>query len=449
MTRQISTSDKKNPIEQRLDFLTSVWKEFTQNPKARLLRWKILQEDRNMLDTFFEVQNQEAGSDLRDLFVKFQTPFSPDDSDASANEYGCMLVDELEKQYAEIKESLAQEGIDNTWSLPPRTRDSSGVGSLIFCCNSFQKHYKEIIEHFVLVLVPSSISDPKRWQEWLETFLCSDIPESIRATIVDNAEVPTMEEIASEFKDTLMTADPKLDMPGAMKEIASSAGSGPGAEFRRIFVDMAMSKSQNPSVLQGKADQALQIARANNWPSLQVAVYLLLGATHFKDGRSSEALTCYEAAKQLSQSVDPKVDPSGARLAVQSTFGKAAVLFSSGQYSEAAKEYEEAAEAAKNGQDYHMATEALRMASYCYEQDKRTDEAWSTGWRALDVSEKIEEKMRMSGGTTLPFLGQALLRITNSDPRYENRIEDITTRMNELVGTGWRDQTAHTGGERG
>lgn len=433
----------KNPIERRLDQLTAHWKEFVQNSNARLLRWVVDREDANMMDTFFEVQNEEGGSELTDLFVKLEAPFEPTGDDY-VNEYNIVQKQEFEKMYDEIKQSLAKDGVDNSWKVP---KDSNGAMlSLVECYKSFQHHYKEIVNHLVLVLVPSAITDKERWNDWLQFMLQQNLPEEVRLTTVDYSDELVLDQLAARNDSAVVTVRPNLDMAEAMKEIASTAGSGPGADFRRLFVDMAMSKSQDAASLQGKADAALQIAKANNWLSLQVAVYLLLGATHFKDGRNSEALASYEAAKQLSQTADPKVDPAGTKLAVQSSFGKAAVLFSSGQYGEAAKAYEEAADAAKSGQDHHMTMDALRMASYCYQQDKKIDEAWTTGWAALEASEKIEKDTRQSGGTTLPFLGQALLGIARSEPKYEDKVDAITTRMNELAGPDWREQAASAGG---
>ncbi|MGH9631116.1 MAG: hypothetical protein ACRD7E_22645, partial [Bryobacteraceae bacterium] len=268
--------------------------------------------------------------------------------------------------------------------------------------------------------------------------LVTRLPETIRLTCVDRIESPLLERLAESSSNRVVTIAPELDMPGAMTQLAEgSKPSGPGADFRGIFMQMAqLLPGGNMKEILPKADAALRIVRHEGWAGLEVAIHSMVAAAYLQGGSTSEAVSCYRAAGTAAEAARAKSDPAGAKLLLQSRLGEAAALIQSGSYSEAAQLYREAIPLAEETREPLMKLESLRMAGYCHVQNSEHEMAWNCLWRALDAAEEVERDVRPQ--STLPYVGNELLRLAEG-PGNDGQRNAIHARMTALMGEGWEE----------
>ncbi|HKX28910.1 MAG TPA: tetratricopeptide repeat protein [Blastocatellia bacterium] len=428
----MAQSPTKNAIEKRLDYLGGLWNEFAQQEGARLLRWLVDADDAQMLDLFFETQDEQV-SEVPDLFVRLTTPFE------TAGEYGAALTADFKSMYEETRQALAEIEIDHQWAVPEPVAADSGMESFVRCLGSFQQHYADLMLKLVIVLRPESIADPAAWQAWLSGLLKAGPADRIRLTVVDRLDVPMLEELAAASPTLVMTVRPQLDMPGAISELVHQAGgSGPGVEFRRLFIELTnLVGSGNLEAINRKARAAIAIAGQEQWHSLAAAIHTLLAAAHLRAGRTEESVAAYRSAGQSAEAARAEDDPAGVKLMIQSRFGEAAALLSAGRFDQAVQVYEQIVPLTREARESLMTLEALRMAGYCYEQLQQPPRAWRSYRQALDSAEELDETTRRN--STLPYIGQGLLRLAG--PSAESReAREVRARMVELVGPDWEER---------
>ena len=423
----------KNAIERRLDYLGGLWNEFARQKDARLLRWLTDEDGTRLLEVFFETRSDSADG-VPDLFMRLTVPF------AGPRGYAAQLTAAFREMYEEARETLAGEGIDDSWKLEESDAKAPGITAFTRCCAGFRRHYDGLMENLVIVLQPQQIASPFAWAAWLRALVNSDLPGNVRLMVIDRADAPMLDELANSLPGLVVTVRPELDMPEAIAELVSKAGgSGPGVEFRRLFVELTrLAEKGNLPVINRKAQAALEIANREKWPALAVAVQSLVAAVHLRAGRTADAVTSYRAAAQSAEAAGEQRDPAGAKLLVQARFGEAAALLYQGSFAEAAQVYEQTAPVAQEAGESLMVLEAWRMAGYCHEQARNTGRAWLTYNRALDVAEKLEPETRQH--STLPYAGQGLLRVATA-ALGSSDADKVRARMRRLAGRDWEQQT--------
>lgn len=426
----------KNPIEQRLDKIGEYWDEFWSDPEARILRWLANRDDRQLIETFIDLQNEEAG-ETPELFIRLTTPFT------HHNQYSLELIKELKRQYTEIQPNLAEEEIPNHWVGPEPQVHEAAIATWVRCCHSFQAYYRELFANLAIVLAPTQLSSPTAWQDWLLSLLNCNPPTKVRFVIFDSLEQPVLEPLCESAPQKIRTINPDLDIPGAMEEIAQNSGdpNDPGTQFRQHFV--AMSNAASKSDLDRMthcANAALQIAQQQNWPQMQFAVYMSNGATFLAANQIDSALSSYRQAHRIIETSD---DPTKPKLLIQSYLAEGAALLSKNLFSEAATVYYQAGLLADEHQEAFMALESWRMAAYCHEVEKQPAPAWQYGQNALNAGGQLDEDNRAH--STLPYAGQGLFRIAKKyGPPYS--IDEVNHRMERLIGAPAWQQALREGG---
>lgn len=422
----------KNAITQRIDDLDDRWNTFAEAAEPRLLRWVADGESRQLIEGWVQMQCDGDGA-TPDFFLHLEAPF------ASATTHGFSLLQSLYAQVELAREQFADEGDELDWSVPAVQQDETDVGALVRCCAAFQTHYQERMLKLGVAITPSEVLDPVGWQHWLRSLLHAGIPGELRFLVVDNAEYPLLDGLAG-AEPVLVASEPAdLDMAGARTEIAAAAaGDDPGSQFRVHFVALtnAVGRGDMPEAHEA-ASRALAIAGEHGWMAMQVVVYVALGSGYVAGGHTDHALTAYRSARQAAHGAEEQGDPSAPKLLVQSWFGEGTALVSAGRFAEAAAVYMQAAPVAEASGDQLMTLEGWRMASYCHEQTGDVDSAWSCGQAALDAGAQLDDGMRAA--STLPFVGQGLLRIT-SQGAYSGYADAVHARMVALVGPDWESK---------
>lgn len=423
----------KNPIEQRLDYLSGLWNEFAKDPEPRLLRWVLDDDGVRMVELLIELQNEEVG-DIPDLFIRFEVPFTDIQS------YPLELLKSLNDQYKESLKEIAEEGLPTDWQCPSPQPEESGVQAFARACMSFREYYKGKMLALALFLAPSQISSMEHWRDFLLALVRFGLPPTIRITVIDHLDRQIFNELCEAEPKLTKTITPELDMPGALEEIAETAeGVGPGNDFRKLFVRLSNTAAKgNVKAVNKLATAALRIAKKQKWFDLQTAVQMVLGAMHIGKGAAVEALAAYREAGKLAVQAEQSGHPAGGKLVVQTRFAEAGALLGDGKYAEAAPLYEGITPLAKAQNDPFLELEAWRMAAYCYEISEQLKDSWRCGNQALDTGERLDEELRPN--STLPFVGQQLLGILarqNANRKYE---QEIRRRMVALVGEDWEEK---------
>lgn len=420
---------KKNAIEKRLDDVTVLWNQFAANPKARMLRWLAGGDDYHMVETFLEWA-RNGGSDLPDLFIRFETPF------ADPKRHGFALIEDLRRQYEETQTDLKDDEVPITWVCPAAANTEADVAALARCCASFAQYYAELVERLVLVFVPAQIADRSAWPVWLLSLARAGLPANVRVTVMDQLEAPILDSICQAEPERIVTIKPELNMSAAYADLARDVkGAGPGHTFRRLFVALTNAAGQGDfAAATQAATAAIAIATQEKWPSLLMAVHMALGGAYLGAAKFTEALDCYRKATQAADAALAAGDEAGPKLVLPPRFAEGAALVSAGQFAEAAPVYETTAAIAGAQQDGLMTLEAWRMAAYCHEKNKQIPPAWEAGQKALAAGAALDPEQRAN--SMLPFVGKSLLGLAKEKP-YRDEVDAIRKRMNELVGPDW------------
>jgi tetratricopeptide (TPR) repeat protein len=420
---------KKNPIERRLEDLESQWNEFAEDSEARVFVWVIEPDERRMIDVFLSVQEEE-GSSVPDLFVRFDTPFE------TAADYGGALVDSLLEQYEESSEVMEEGGVDSSWQPPETKKSEPGIKWLVRCCDSFCAHYDEILERMVLVLNPLAVTSFDHMRRWIEALLTLELPDKLRIMLVDDTQAPQWAGLVEDQPDLVKSEAAEMNMAGAMQELAQETpGREPGNLFRRHLVAMNNSAAEGDMKGAEKSGRrAMRIARENKWLQMQIVVHMALGSAYLAAQRFDEAINSYRRAGRTSEKAIREEDPAGEKLLLQARLSAGAAFVGDSRFDEAARVYEHSAPLAEKLEDKTMTLECWRMASFCYEQSKNMEQAWECGEKALDASEAMEPDERKT--STLPYAAQGMLRIAEEEGPHE-RSDQVHQRMHELVGPDW------------
>jgi hypothetical protein len=429
---------KKNAVERRLDVLQAHWDHFAVLPDARLLIWQVDGDDAQMVEVFLEVQRHGAG-EVPDLFIRLQVPFE------QPGAYGRALVEEFSAQYEEARTGLAGDSVPTDWVCPGLRPGEDDVAAFVRCCASFRTHYKALaVTHLAVALTPKQVNDAGGWREWLRRLVRAGLPKDVRVTALDSVAAPALAPLLEAEPQRVVAARPALDMPDAFLELVREAGgSGPGHAFRRLFVALtAAGRKGNVAQAERTAKLALAVAGREGWPALQAAVHMALGGVLLGAARADAALASYRAAGAAATAAAARKDPAAPKLLVSARFAEGAALLPPGRFAEAAAVYEATAPVAAGQQNHLMTLEAWRMAAYCHEQAGAVESAWRCGEQALAAGARLDGEGRRN--STLPYVGQGLLRLTAQRP-YRQRADEIHRRMGELLGPHWEEALAAGG----
>jgi tetratricopeptide (TPR) repeat protein len=423
---------EKNAVELRLEHLNKLWEQFSELPDARLLRWLVDADSRQVVDVFIELHKHDPAG-IPDLFLTFDVPFRDETA------YAADIARFWRGWFDENRDDLIDESIDPTWVAPQPRAGERGPAFIQRLALSFQEKYGEDFRHLAIVLVPKEIRDPAAWARWLAGLVAGQSPPVVRFLVVDDADAPALTPLAQANPQRIVTQSPEFDTTQMYRELLRAAGgSGPGAAFRDQYVGMLLaSKTGNVAAALAAGAAAVGVAGAAGWSHLQAAAQLGLSGVLGAAGKPAEALAGYRQAATFAEAAVKAGDPTGPILLVQSRMAEGSALFAQENYAEAAAVYEKAAPQATDANDHLLAMENWRMAATCHEQTGDFAKAWTCGENALKSAALVDPEMRPN--TTLPFAGRGLLRLT-SRPEFAKHKDRIVKTMNVLAGPGWEDR---------
>jgi hypothetical protein len=465
-----------NPIALRLEMLEAQWAGFASDDGARLLRWLCLPDETSMVEAFVFRENEPDACVTADLFIRF------DDAFEHPSGHGYALCKTFLAAYDEARPALEKEGLDASF-VPPALPERDDIGAFVKLLDAYFQHQAGEVERVVAFLHPDAVSDSGAYQQWLQR-LTHACPAHVRVLVIDDAVGPALEALANVEPVRVTTTPCNLDMQGALEAMASDESDGsPGAKFREMFVQLAgMTKQGNLEGAAPLAQVATAFAVTMQCPHLAAGVQLLLASMYVNAQAPHDALRCYTEVDRLGEATyaigestpneaaapaedveqkadadsegedeQPEPEPAqgatelrgdvakvyGLRLRRDARFGQGAVLISQHAWELGAKVYLEAAALSKQLKEPLGELDGMRLASLCYEQQGKREEAWQCGMKGLEVGGAMDEETRRS--STLGYLGESMLRMTEASSHRAYR-EPIRKHMDELLGPDWRER---------
>lgn len=284
---------KDNPITRRIAVLSSQWLDFATDERARLLCWRITDDEARMIEAFFTLELDERTAEHSDLFVTLGSAF------ASSDDYTVKLHDEFVARYEDERDALREEGLSADWADCEIGKDEPRIDHLIRTCRSFAEHHG-LPRHLVLVLRPATCSDAVAWQDWLISHLPL-LPTHLRVVVFDSSGSPVLTRLQEADSPSVVTRHAGLDMPAAYSEINLDAGQldSPGAQFRQAFLQLGAALGAKDLPLARKlAASALAIVSSQRWFHLAVPIHAALGGALAGERQLDEARAQFLAAEQ-------------------------------------------------------------------------------------------------------------------------------------------------------
>jgi hypothetical protein len=426
-----------NPVTRTLDELAEIWMDFTSEPDPRLLRWIVNDDSRQMVETFLRSEAEVAGN-TPDLFLLFENPFT------SGEDYGATLLADLSDALERDQEEIQGAGCAVGWKPPPPHPRLADPQIFARAVGSLAEFYSDDADHVAIVLLPSSIADPREWGDWLWVVIHSDLPPEVRICTVEMEHSRALDRISDAAGDLVRVQKPEIDFLGLLKQLSAlSGGSGPGVNFRRHLLNLLALSSGDPGRLPRASAPALNIARTQKWPALEALVHFVIGGALLNAGKPKEAAVAYEhseAAVAEPEDGDEEVgdEEVAKKVRFHSRLSQGSALLSGKEYREAARVFESAVPLAQEQTDAReqMTIECWRLASFSHEQANQPDESWRCGLLAFQVGEEMELEDRRN--TSLPYAGVGLLRVCGDLPEVCGR-DGLEGWLRERLGPDWKE----------
>lgn len=429
-----------NPIEKELAKLEDQWNDFLDT-ELPIMHWIFSPADTQLALTFVKVKQQLDEKDPQ-LFIHLTSEFT------QVEEYGEELAQEINKNIQEglddalLLESEEGKAIEGgpQWQTPDLATSRSGFQAFFRTCNAAVEAFDDYVHALVLVITPTGIDNLKEYVSWWRQ--CCDIntqytwPRNLRLLVLDIDPESDLAKLAREKKQHMHSVVAPVDMRAAMQDIIKEADDGsPGAQLRQCFADLqnALGKKDRTEI-EKISNTAIEICKREHWLDMWSSVLLMRAAGYLGSKDFELALTDYRLAQSVALQGEERSMPGCDKLHVQARVCEGTCLYSEGRFDEAAIAYDEAAKAAEQRKDLFLSLESWRMASFCMERKNKTQPAWEYGKKALAVGRIMNEEQRNQ--STLPFLGQALIRLS---PAVQVR-DQVKITFKDLLGEDWLEK---------
>jgi len=435
-------SANTNPIERRLDILYEQWDAFVQNEQARLLRWVIEGDERPMIEAFLTAESDEEIGQTPDLFIRFSSAFS------KPADHGFVLLRELIGQYAAAQDALREDGVSVHWQPPPIGPSDTDCRSFIHGCASLKQALGDKVRVIAAVLEPDAVADIDAYPLWLQT-LVQQAPAEVRVISIEDTIEQPLRLLAASESVRVVSQPAELAMPEALEELSSASGGleTPAGQLRHLMVQLNKALSaKDLAKAERLTRQALALASAQKWYHLALAVHFMMAGGLMAASRLADAVGHYRAAETAAEEGRLSEDPEIARLCpglkLKARLGGGSALLAAKSYELGAKHYEDTVAVALAASDPRAVIDCYRLASFCYEQNKRYQQAWDSGVKGLQAAQDLDQEVLKT--SSLPYLGESLIRIGQRKEFYGLGAR-IDREMTKLMGRpDWRPEPAET-----
>jgi tetratricopeptide (TPR) repeat protein len=429
--------NKANPVQQELEKLDEQWEDFISS-QLPVFHWYFSPDDIQLGLTFIKAKEQ-LDEKNPELFIHLHSEFLASDAfgRALAEEMNHMIEDGIaDAGLAEAHEN-ALPSTTHQWSKPELNDCTTGFNCIFRSCTQALASFGDYVHNIVLVITPSRIKNPTQYTQWWAE-CCNihsryDWPKSLKLVVFDTDRNSALSTLAHEQPTHIHSVEAPVDMAAAIQAILREVDDGsPNAKFRQHTVDLQKAVGKrDKSAIDSLSAAAIALAEQHHWLDMWVVTLLTRAAGYLSLKTYDVALKDYRNAQVIAAQGEQENVPGCDKLQLQAMVCEGTCLFSAERFDEAAIAYAKGAQLAEQQQDLMLTLEGWRMASFSMERMKDKNQAWDYAIKAVEAGRKMNEEQRPQ--STLPFLGQALLRLSpNSDVDKQIKLS-----FTELLGEGW------------
>lgn len=436
-----------NPIQHIATEMFYQWQRVNATEGVRWIRLLINSGDETILDAFYDYM---LGIDVEgeDMVFIIQEPF--DSLETFSHTILKFINEQVEMWNTSSKpESISFEAVD--WKPNYTLGDKNNPAQLAI--ENLNK-LTEIIAggenlKCCFVLHPCNFYDSQEMVQWIKYALKLDWNKQMTFMMAEVVEKKLLNEV-ERMRPTneVIAMDAKIDMDGAMEELAQQAvresnSDNPQEDLYRLALIRlvnAVKKRDNTLALR-QAKVCLDIAvegvkRDVNWIAQVVTIYTILYTDSIGNRNYEDAHYYADKAIQTAELGIDRLDPSIAyRLLGNALLGKAGIYLPTKDWEEACPLYKRGAEAYGACQDYLMQTESLRMCAVCWEHRGENKIATEVYLEAFSLLDHLSPEMIKS--STFPMI---LIALTNNPHRVKILGDrEFDQKLATVLGKDWKD----------
>ena len=301
---------------------------------------------------------------------------------------------------------------------------------------NFARSLSDLTGKLTVLIAPEQIEDYKGFNNWLATAIESPISDILRLMIIDFKGGPMFKSLYN--LPTVQVIDANLDMRHAMKEVAIAAGgANPGTQFQCHFIDLSKAASKKDmKKVEQFANKALEIAVAQQWFHLQIAVHTTVGTAYLNNKENDQAIHAFQSAENIARKAMERKEDNANKLLANTLFSIGAAYIGKKQFNKSTECYQQIPEFLEEKEDAYLLMEAWRMTAYSYRQRRNNTDAINCYTKAYNIGKRLDPKQRPN--STLPFIGKQLIRLY--DKKFDaQKSESIERQMVELLGKDWKN----------
>jgi hypothetical protein len=421
---------EQNAITQRLEMLQAQYQTFRDEKSAMICHWVIRDDETKMMDAFVKYEQSEVGI-FPDFMIPLQSPFR------DAKQYSQSILDEVNDWIDNHTSDLREKGYVMDFPKPVRCSDDHAA-----FLKTLDRAARELkgLHYIVAVLTPQAVLNFGAWEEWMVSLLAvqTQIPQT-RLLFWLTEEQCSLNHLRKLGGKRIVSINANLDMPGAMRQLASSGDpKDPAVQFRLLFLDMAQAASNKAfDKMRTLSEKALSLVQSQpDWQHLEVTVlasvgnFLLPYKLHQK-----EALQSYQKALAVAERLFVGKHILGTQLFVQCHHFVGAAQISLNNHEAAAKTYEAAVPVAReNEQLIFQEMESWRMAGFCHTKIGQANRAKECYWNAIETAARINPDIQAE--TIFLHLAAAQRKTLENIGKVADT-QRLDNEMTKLVGSDW------------
>ncbi|HIF9205250.1 TPA: hypothetical protein ACX6QK_002599 [Photobacterium damselae] len=408
--------------------------QFTMLPKAQILQLYSPDNDYKIAYHCLSLISQNK-LPSPDITIVIEAPF-----DGDLDTYANITTVELCKTYDILKETLPNYTKKTSWQ-PTFILDEpeSSTERFIRLLMEFTDLYKKSFDKLLLCFIPPSMTDEKKWIEFIKQIHHNIDNNKIRLGFIENiTPLSNLKEALQVDENAVYYVEFHGKTYDIMLDVLNEhPDSNEYIEYQRHLVQafQAQQESHTEQTL-AHIDKALTIANSLNSKEMQIIAYNMLYAAHVRVNQFTQAQEKAQLAFDISQSITLEELDSRDELEAMAGANLATAALLNQQYLLAAQTYQKTAHAFFHSQNWMMSYENYRLSALCYSQEKNYTQAWERGGDAIVAFYQTPQSLWSH--STLIYLAKQLQQTAYFQNKETVRI--FNEHMTALLGKQWRAQ---------
>jgi hypothetical protein len=412
-----------NPIEKRFQELVVKWSGAIQTKDVKVVRIHAQHDESVFVRDFFQYM-LAIDSNQEDLVFLMMSPWS---ENATFSE---VLLEELEETIdlwnaADKPASLSTEKIE--WKPDYSIGEERNKAALFAKnINALANHIvpeKETIVSFILTMPFAHV---KRANDWLEDLVVAGLEDHVRIGIADADTNPIFERLATSLRKEVFTLYPRIDMDGAMEEVAALGNpNDPETGYRKHLAKLMNGvKDRDEKKVKINSRKCLDIASKNvakdtNWLGQVALIYTTLYNDQIGYKDYKRAYFFADKAVEAGTLSIGRVEPATAyRVLGQTLLGRGTIAKLLNEEEKAAEDYFMAITCYERCNDHMMQIESIRLFADEAENSPRRDEVLPQLVNAFNLIDHIPPATITQ--STIPWVMKKLIEW----PKRELEVSD-------------------------